>query len=97
MTEKMFLKISDNDEKEDITDAIVEEISLNKKIDVYNCKGEVITYFSKYEVLRDGISFDIEEPVPDYEIKKHNLMDHVDFEKNKEGGSSKLKIIRFVA
>ena len=102
MIEKLFLNVENGKEKVAIADAIACSILEDKKIDIYKDDDTDIPFasFTKYEVLRDGISFELDEPVPDYEVRRHNLMDHVTLDKpklDKDKNVMTTKIKRFVA
>ena len=77
MTESLFLRIDDGDKKDAIVDALKNEISYKKKCSVINNANEKIAEFSKYDVLSSGITFFLEEPIQDNEVKEYKKVQNV--------------------
>ena len=65
MTETLFLKVNEASTKNDIVDALKNEILYKKKCNIYDTYGEKIADFSKYDVLSEGIVFELNEPIQD--------------------------------
>lgn len=101
MTENLFLKVDNGSDKMKIVDAITTYLETNKKIEVFNeTDTEPIATFTKYEVLRDGLNFNLDEAIPDYLIKRHNIMEKVELTEpifDKENNLMKVSIKKFIA
>ena len=96
MTERLFLKISDGRLKTCIREALEEVFKTTKgRVKVYSDDDTHIASVVKFEILKSGIDFELEEPIPDYMIKKRNLADRVTFktlEEDKDGNVNKVEL-----
>lgn len=96
MTERLFLKIDSGRLKNCIGVALDEVFKTTKgRIKISNYDNDIIANAIKYEILKEGIDFELEEPIPDYFIKKRNIADKIVFKeivKDKDGEPTKVTI-----